>query len=52
MLSAVLGMAAMLSWSYVAQLGDAMYDGAVGFIVAMPLIIVLSNAASSLRLVS
>ncbi len=32
------GMAAMLSWTHVFGLGDAVYDGAIGFCVAMPLL--------------
>jgi hypothetical protein len=36
-------MIAMLGWSYGFGLGDAMYDGAVGFIVSMTLTTLLSR---------
>jgi hypothetical protein len=36
---------AMLGWSYGLGLGDAMYDGAVGFIVSMTLTTLLSKKA-------
>ena len=38
LLAAGLGMLAMLGWSHGLGLGDAMYDGAVGFLVAMPIL--------------
>jgi sodium/proline symporter len=43
LISAGLGMIAMLGWGYGLGLGDAMYDGAVGFIVSMTLTILLSR---------
>ena len=43
LLTTSLGMGAMLSWTHFLGLGDAMYDGAVGFLVAMPLTIILSE---------
>lgn len=33
--STVAGLAAMLVWSYVLGMGDAVYDGAIGFVVTM-----------------
>ena len=43
LISAGLGMIAMLGWGYGLGLGDAMYDGAIGFIVSMTLTILLSR---------
>ena len=37
----VLGLTAMLIWTHKLHLGDAMYDGAVGFLVVMPLVYLL-----------
>ena len=41
----VLGTASMLGWSYGLGLGDAMFDGAVGFIVSMLIITATSERA-------
>jgi sodium/proline symporter len=43
LISAGLGVIAMLGWGYGLGLGDAMYDGAIGFIVSMTLTILLSR---------
>jgi len=43
LVSAGLGMIAMLGWSYGLGLGDAMYDGAIGFLVSMTLTTLLSR---------
>jgi sodium/proline symporter len=43
LISAGLGMIAMLGWGYGLGLGDAMYDGAIGFIVSMTLTTLLSR---------
>jgi hypothetical protein len=34
---------AMLGWSYGLGLGDAVYDGAVGFIVSMTIVTIASR---------
>ena len=39
--AAGLGLIAMLSWKYGFGLGDAAYEGAVGFMVSMPLVLAL-----------
>ena len=43
--AAGLGLLAMLTWKYGLGLGDAMYEGAVGLLVSMPLTIVLRGSA-------
>jgi hypothetical protein len=43
--AAGLGLIAMLSWRYGLGLGDAMYEGAVGFLVSMGLTLALSKRA-------
>ena len=39
----VVGTASMLSWSYLLGLGDAVYDGAVGFLVSMAIVVITSR---------
>ena len=41
--AAGLGMAAMLSWKYGLGYADACYEGAVGFMVSMPLVYAFSK---------
>ena len=38
-----IGTASMLSWSYLLGLGDAVYDGAVGFLVSMAIVAIASR---------
>jgi hypothetical protein len=39
----VVGTGAMLGWSHILGLGDAMYDGAVGFVVSMAIVAIASR---------
>ncbi len=39
----VVGTAAMLSWTHMLGLGDAVYDGAVGFIVSMTIVAITAR---------
>ena len=43
----VLGTASMIGWSHGLGLGDAMFDGAVGFIVSMSIIATTSTRTST-----
>ena len=45
--AAVIGLLAMLGWRYGLNLGDAMFEGAVGFIVSMSLTFMLKNLSIS-----
>ena len=38
LIAIALGIVAMLTWKYVLGLGDATYEGAIGFLVSMPII--------------
>ena len=42
----LLGIGAMLFWKYALGLGDAVYEGAVGFVVSMPIITLLGLRGS------
>ena len=41
------GLVAMLVWKYIFCLGDACYEGAIGFIVSMPIVFALSSRVGS-----
>ncbi|MGB0640866.1 MAG: sodium/proline symporter [Myxococcota bacterium] len=43
LIAAGLGMVSMLGWTHVLNLGDAMYDGAIGFMISMALTAALSG---------
>ncbi|MEE2644065.1 MAG: sodium/proline symporter, partial [Myxococcota bacterium] len=46
LLAAGLGLTAMLSWKYLLSLGDASYEGAVGFLVSMPFLWLMSRKSA------
>ena len=43
----ILGLAAMLTWKYLLGFGDALYEGAIGFAVSMPLIMLSAHVQRS-----
>lgn len=43
LVAAAVGLSGMLLWKYYLILGDACYEGAVGFLVSMPLVLALSS---------
>ena len=42
----VLGLAAMLTWKYMLNYGAAVYEGAIGFLVTMPLLAISAYRAN------